>query len=104
MQNQNAVAVKEILAINGPHPPTFNGIRNAIEACRYDQGFGVTETDKLVVVVVFEDSTQESIPIPIGGNSYDEAYEAAEIAHRFGIPHDESLCLPKSRDGELEDL
>ncbi len=81
--------VREIRAINGPYPPTFDGIRDAIEACHYGQGLGVTGAN-IKLLVVHEDGSQE--PVPVGDDSLDEAYEAAEIAHRFGIPHKRSLC------------
>ena len=82
--------VKEIQAINGPYPATFAGIERAIEACHYDQGLGETEANNKLLFVR-EDGTQETVSI--GSSSFlDEAYEAAEIAHRLGIEHDKSLC------------
>ena len=81
--------IKEIAAINGPYPPTFEGIRNAIEACRYDQELGENENNDRLLIVR-EDGSQELVPV--GSGPLDEAYEAAEIAHRFGIDHDSGLC------------
>ena len=81
-------AVKRILAINGPYPPTFDGIRNAIEECRRDQELGETEVNNKLVVVR-EDGTKEEILISDSGEG---AYEAADIAHNLGIPHDSSFC------------
>lgn len=89
--------VKEIQAINGPYPPTFNGIRNAIEACRYDQGLGVNEANNKLLIVGEDVSQTISI-----SDSIEVAYEAAEIAHHFGIPHDNSLCQDCAT--ELEDF
>lgn len=85
-----AKTITEIRAINGPYPPTFDGIENAIEACGYDRGeFGETEENSKLVIVR-ADGSQETVLVQ--AMVFGEAYEAAEIAHRFGIEHDQSIC------------
>ena len=90
--------IKEIVTINGTYPPTFDGIRSAIEACSYDQELGETEANTSLLFV-YEDGGQELVFV---GNGFpDEDYEATDIAHRFNIEHDRSLCLECAMEDDL---
>ncbi len=81
--------VKEIQSINGPYPPTAEGVSSALYNAVYDQDLGKTKNNDHITIL-FEDGSTRNFD----ANQYNMLdYEAAEICHELGIEHDASICV-----------
>jgi hypothetical protein len=79
--------MSKVIAINGPYPLTFQGVRDAIEASAYDRQLGLSPHNTNIEIH-FKDGVVETINV-VGSDDY----EATRVCHCFRIQHDPSLCL-----------
>lgn len=92
----------EVRGINGPYPPTADGIERALEVCLYDQEMGKTPANS-DIVVVFDDGSERYFSVNMQGFG-PESYEAAAIAHELGLEHDRDVCGSCAFDDQIEDF